>query len=40
MYRDGLYHAGKVYILHLYGMLSKLVLPMGFMSKHVEFVSC
>lgn len=29
----------KIYILHLYGTLSKLVLPMGLMSQQVEFIS-
>lgn len=33
MYRDGPYHAGKMYTLHLYGTLSKLALPPGFMSQ-------
>lgn len=39
MYRDGLYHAGKMYILHLYGMLSMLALPLRLMSQQVEFIS-
>jgi len=39
MYRDGPYHAGKMYILHLYGILSTQVLPLGLMSQQAEFIS-
>lgn len=39
MYRDGPYHAGKMYILCLYGVLSKLALPLGLMSQQGEFMS-
>ena len=34
MYRDG--HAGKMYILHLCGILS---IPLGLMSQQVKFIS-
>lgn len=36
MYRDGPYHAGKMYIFHFYGTLGTLVLPLGLTSRHIE----